>query len=425
VFGSIVRALVVTIVLVLGAGAAAQAAEARTGSCLAPATGVTCHVWTGKVTFMGDGDTVYVDIAGDGRRSSLPIRMTGINATEQTVYSNVASRRRGECHALEATARLEQLLRRNRFRVRLYSIDPASRSGKRLKRVVATKIRGRWRDVGRVLISEGHAVWLPGQREYAWNVDYALRAERAALKQRGIWNPTYCGPGPSDASPLKVTVNGDVSFLSDEWVRIRNLDPLNEVPLGGWWVRDSALNKFVFPEWATLPPGESLTLHVGEGIDTWTEFFWQRRKPLFGNIGPYGDGDTALLVDPQGDVRAWMSYPCVGDCTDPYQGLLKVTAKPRNREYVTVSNVGGVSVDLDGYRLQSPPYNYPFPLRDSILEPGEQMRIWTTGDPGEDTRLEKHWGEAGSILNDGGDKVRLSSLRGVVIDCYAYGTATC
>jgi endonuclease YncB( thermonuclease family) len=424
VFGSIVRVLVITILLLLGAALGAQAAEARVGSCLAPATGVACHIWTGKVTFMGDGDTVYVDIAGDGRRSSVPVRITGINANEQTVYSNVASRRRGECHALEATARLEQLLGRNRWKVRLYAIDPVSASGRRLKRVVATRVRGRWRDLGRILISEGHAVWLPGQREYAWNVDYARRAERAASRQLGIWNPTYCGLGPNDGSPLKVTVNGDVRFLSEEWVRIRNLDPVNTINLGGWWVRDSALNRYVFPDWATLPPGESLTLYVGEGTNTWTEFFWGRRKQLFGNIGPNGDGDSAFLVDPQGDIRAWVSYPCVADCTDPYQGALKVTAKPRGREYVTVTNVASFAVDLDGYRLQSRPYSYPFPPG-SVLQPGEQMRVWTTGDPGEDTALEKHWGETGPILNDPGDSVRLSSLRGTLLDCYAYGSGSC
>jgi endonuclease YncB( thermonuclease family) len=424
VFRSIVRALVITIVTLLGAGVAAQAAEARIASCLAPATGVTCHVWSGKVTFMGDGDTVYVDVAGDGRRGSVPVRITGINANEQTVYSNVASRRRGECHALEATARLEQLLRRNKWRVRLYAIDPESHSGSRLKRVLATRVRGRWRDVGRILISEGHAVWLPGQREYAWNVDYARRAERAAAKQLGIWNPIYCGEGPSDTSQLKVTVNGDVRFLSDEWVRVRNLDPVNEVNLGGWWVRDTALNRFVFPDWATLGPGESLTVRVEEGNHTWTEFFWGRRKQLFGNIGPNADGDAALLVDPQGDVRAWMSYPCVGTCTDPYQGAVKVTAKVRGREYITISNVSAIAVDLDGYRLQSPPYSYPFPPG-SVLQPGEEMRVWTTGDPAEDTPLVKHWGEVGSFLNDGGDRIRLSSLRGIQLDCYAYGTGTC
>jgi endonuclease YncB( thermonuclease family) len=424
VFRSIVRAFVITIFLLLGAGVAAQAAEARTTSCLPPASGVRCHVWTGKVTFMGDGDTVYVDIARDGIRRGLPVRITGINANEQTVYSNVAGRRRGECHALEATARLERLLRRNRWRVRLYAIDPESRSGSRLKRVVATRVGGRWRDLGRIMIDEGHAVWLPGQREYAWNVDYAKRAERAAARHRGIWDPDYCGAGPSEASQLKVTVNGDVRFLSEEWVRVRNLDTVNAVPLGGWYVRDSALNRFVFPEWASLDPGGSLTVYVGEGTHSWTEFFWGRRKQLFGNIGPNADGDSAFLVDPEGDVRAWTSYPCVGECTDPYQGAVKVTAKPRGREYVQLTNVGAFAVDLDGYRLDSPPYQYPFPPG-TVLQPGQVLRVWTTGDPAEDTPLEKHWGETGAFLNNGGDRVRLSSLRGIMLDCYAYGSGTC
>jgi micrococcal nuclease len=425
VFWSIVRILVVTtFLLLLGAGAAAPAAEARTGSCLPPASPLICHVWTGKVTFMGDGDTVFVDIDGDRMRSSVPVRITGINATEQTVYSNVASRRRGECHSVEATGRLEELLRRNRFRVRLYALDPASHSGRRLKRVVATRVRGRWRDVGRILVTEGHAVWLKGAREYAWNLDYARRAERAAARGLGIWNPTYCGLGPSDVSPLKVTVNGSVRFLWDEWVRVRNLDPVNAVHLGGWSVRDSALNRYVFPDWATLPPGESLTVYVGEGTDTWTEFFWNRRQQLFDNLGANSNGDGAYLVDPQGDLRAWMTYPCAHACADPYQGALKVTAKPRGREYITISNVGSFAVDLDGYQLQSPPYSYPFPAG-SVLQPGEQMRVWTTGDPAEDTALEKHWGETGAFLNDPGDRVRLSSLRGILLDCYAYGTGTC
>ena len=418
------RYLVVTILVLLGTGAAARTAEARTGLCLPPAQAQICNVWSGKVTFIGDGDTVYVDIAGDGQKSSVPVRLTGINTTEQTVYGGLAGQRQGECHSLEATARLEQLLRANRLRVRLYALDAASASGRRLKRVVATRVRGRWRDVGRILITEGHAVWLPGAREHAWNADYARRAERAAAKQLGIWNPTYCGLGPSDASPLKVTVNGNVRFLWDEWVRIRNLDPVNPVHLGGWSVRDSALNRYVFPDWATLPPGEWLTVYVGEGTDTWTEFFWNRRKQLFDNMGPNANGDGAFLVDPQGDLRAWMTYPCASACIDPYQGVLKVTAKPRGREYVTISNVGSVAVDLDGYQLQSPPYSYPFG-RDAVIEPGEQMRVWTTGDPAEDTRLEKHWGETGAFLNDPGDRVRLSSLRGVLVDCYAYGSGAC
>ena len=132
-------------------------------------------------------------------------------------------------------------------------------------------------------------------------------------------------------------------------------------------------------------------------------------------------GDGAYLFDPQGDLRAYMTYPCRVTCTDPYQGAVEVTAKPRGREVVTVRNTAAFAIDLDGYRLHSPPYGYAFP-RESVLQPGEEMTIETRGDPLEDSSLEKHWGLPKSILNDGGDKIRVTSFRGVVLDCFAYGS---
>ena len=272
------------------------------------------------------------------------------------------------------------------------------------------------------MLSEGHALWLPNRQEWAWNAGYSALAEQAAAGQAGIWSPAYCGLGPSDASPLRVIARAE----DGEWIRIRNQDALNEVHLGGWWVRDSALRRYVFPDWATLPPGESLTVYVGGGTDTWTEFFWDVRTPIFENPtgGERAMGDGAYLFDPQGDLRASMTYPCRIACTDPYQGAVAVTADPRGRESVTVRNVAAFAVDLDGYRLQSPPYSYAFP-RDSVLEPGEEMTIDVQGDPAEDSRLEKHWGETGPILNNGGDKVLVSSFRGVALACYAYGSASC
>jgi endonuclease YncB( thermonuclease family) len=423
VLGSIVRKLILTTVLLLAAAFAAQA-EARPGRCLPPAEAAGCDVTTGKVTYIGDGDTFYVDLDGDRTRQTFPVRVTGVNAMEQTVYSRFPSRRRGECHSLEATARLEQLLRRARMRVRLMALDPASRSGRRLRRTVAIKLKRRWVDLGQRLMAEGHALWLPNRHENAWNADYARQGEYAASKQRGIWNPTYCGLGPSDASPLRVTVNGDHRLAGGEWIRIRNLDPVNAVPLAGWWLRDGALNRYAFPDWVTLPPGETLTVYVGVGTDTWTELFWGMSRTIFDNPSASTTGDGAYLFDPQGDLRAWMTYPCARACTDPYAGAVKVTAKPKGREHVTVQNVAAFAVDLDGYRLKSPPFAYAFP-RDSVLQPGESMQIEIEGDPAEDTRLEKHWGETGPILNNRGDKVRLSSFRDIVLDCYTYGTGSC
>ncbi len=411
--------------------AAAPAAEARVGSCLAPGSKLQCTVWTGKVTYIGDGDTIYVDVDGDRSSRRLHVRMTGLNATEQTVYSSVASRRRGECHALEATARLEQLIRASRWRVRLAALDPASHSGVRPRRAVAVRIGGRWRDVATILLAEGHALFLPNRTEWAWNAGYSTIAEQASATGAGLWNPTYCGLGPSDASPLRVIVDPDApgadeDNLNGEWMRVRNLDTVNEVHLGGWWLRDSAVNRYVFPDWVTLPPGDSLTVYVGKGTDTWTEFFWKRKSPAFENAngGERAMGDGAYLFDPQGDLRASMTYPCRLTCTDPYQGAVEVTARPRGREVVTVRNTAAFAIDLDGYRLHSPPYGYAFP-RESVLQPGEEMTIETRGDPLEDSSLEKHWGLPKSILNDSGDKIRVTSFRGVVLDCFAYGAGAC
>ena len=125
------------------------------------------------------------------------------------------------------------------------------------------------------------------------------------------------------------------SFLNGEWVRIRNLDPVNEVHLGGWWLRDSALSRYVFPDWATLPPGESLTVYVGEGTDTWTEFFWNRRKRLVREP----DRRRARTGRRRLPVRSAGRPARVDDLSvprarapTPTRARVEVTAKPRGRE---------------------------------------------------------------------------------------------
>jgi endonuclease YncB( thermonuclease family) len=422
------RLLCIALALAFTAALAGDAA-ARTGSCLVPGNKTPCKVWTGHVTWIDDGDTFRVDLDGDRSRAAIKVRITGINAQEQTVYTMDPRRRRGECHAVEATARLEQLIRRSRWRVRLAAIDPSSASQGRWRRAVAVRIGGRWRDVGRILVSEGHALWLPGSAEYAWNGEYNGLAEQAMAKRQNLWNPTYCGAGPSDASPLNVTVNSDADGtdgdnVNGEWVRIRNLDPVNDVHLGGWWVRDSALHRYTFPDYTTIAPNDSLTVYVGSGTNTWTEFYWRSRKPIFDNIAGRDMGDGAFLFDMQGDLRASMTYPCRLACADPNQGAITITPHPAGTEYVTLRNTSAAAVDLQDYRMESTPWVYTFG-RDSVLQAGEAMRIDVRGDPAQDQPLRRFWGKSGPILNNGGDKVRLANFRGVVIGCSAYGTARC
>src|SRR3954462_10518957 len=118
-------ALLAALALLLFAPAASRASM---GPCLPEAGSPRCHFWTGRTTFIADGDTIDVNIDGDGSGRSYPIRITGLNAMELTRYSKYPSRRRGECHGVAATAALEGMIRKAHMRVRLAAQDPASRS---------------------------------------------------------------------------------------------------------------------------------------------------------------------------------------------------------------------------------------------------------------------------------------------------------
>jgi micrococcal nuclease len=105
--------------------------------------------------------------------------------------------------------------------------------------------------------------------------------------------------------------------VNGEWIRIENADPVHGVSLGGWWVRDSALRRFTFPGWAHVGPGEAVTVDVGAGVNAGTEFHWGLSAPAFENTDAApGIGDGAYLFDPDGDLRAWMTYPCRISCTN-------------------------------------------------------------------------------------------------------------
>jgi len=424
------RSLAVLLAAALG-GLLPSLAEARSGPCLLSGSGPRCTVWTGKVVAVGDGDTIDVDVDGDRRSRPVRVRITGIQAMEQSVYSRQASRRRGECHALAATARLEQLLRAGGNRVRLAAHDPRSRSGSRMRRSVAVRYRGGWRDVGRILVAEGHALWLPHSREWAWNEQYALLAERASDAGENLWSPDGCGEGPSPDANVRVWVNWDADGRDDrnvngEWVTIRNLDPLAALPLAGWWLRDSHLRRFTFPRRTVVPAGGEVTVYMGSGRATGSDYFWGLRFPAFENAtrDQRAMGDGAYLFDPQGDLRFWMTYPCRDECHDANEGAIELRAQPQRPEAVTLRNQSAFSVDLEGYRLESPPYGYAFGA-DSVLEPGETMRVEIGDSQEEDGRLLKHWRTGRFILDDAGDRVRLATFDDIALACYAWGSASC
>ena len=292
----------------------AAPAAARVGPCTPAATIPECQVWTGKVSFVADGDTLDVDLDGDGTRRPARVRITGIQAMELTRYTSYPSRRRGECHGLAAAARVERLLRAGRGRVRVTAQNPASRSGGRLRRSIAARIGGRWRDVGSALLAEGHALWLPNPVEYAWNATYHRLAAGAAAAGQRLWDPAACRPGPSAGADLAADVNwdadgNDFANVNGEWVEIANRSAF-AAPVGGWTVRDSALRRFRLPAGTVVPAGGSIRVRVGSGTPTASTFYWGMREPVFENASADGRGigDGAYLFDADGDLRAHATY---------------------------------------------------------------------------------------------------------------------
>ena len=66
-----------------------------------------------------------------------------------------------------------------------------------------------------------------------------------------------------------------------------------------------------------IKPHSTVTLHVGKGSPTSTHYYWGNTTPRFPNAdtsGSYGSG--AYLFDPDGDLRAHATYPCLYACTD-------------------------------------------------------------------------------------------------------------
>lgn len=314
--------------LAAAAGASAGVAALAAGALLAPAAGAVTTpplppapvagqgpvVETGRVTFVADGDTIDVDLDGDGTSETKRVRIAGVQAMELSTYSHNLSKIVGDCHGPEATRRMHSLVYGKR--VRLTAMSPDAESSKsRLRRSVAYWDGRVWRDAGTVLLNEGLALWLPNKEEYTYNHYYSVLAERAAAAGRGVWDRDACRYGPYQSSQLQVTVNWDApgrdsENLNGEYVAVRNAGT-SDVRLGGWWVRDTMLRRFVFPAGTVLRAGKTIYVHAGAGTNSATRFYWNQDGPVFENAtgAPNYAGDGGYLYDPDGDLRAWHQYP--------------------------------------------------------------------------------------------------------------------
>lgn len=293
---------------------------------LAPAPALAASVVQyGTVTFVPDGDTIDVRIGDRVQR----VRFAGTQAMELHTYRSDLAEADGECHALAATARLRTLLggrrvvgssmRTDGVRVRLTARRASSSSRDRDQRFVAVRINGSWRDVGALMVQEGHVLPQFHPVEYTRNLQYRRLAMRAAAGHRGIWNRDACaGPRPEPDARLSVRVRwdargDDAGNVNGEYVVVRNVGRTT-VSLGRWWLRDSALRRYTIPAGTRLERGQVLVLHAGRGRAARKggalHLYWGQSHPVFENVSraPAYMGDGGYLFDHSGNLRAWRLY---------------------------------------------------------------------------------------------------------------------
>ena len=163
--------------------------------------------------------------------------------------------------------------------------------------------------------------------------------------------------------------------INGEWTKVRNDSPSRAVPLAGWWIRDSMQRRYTIPAGTSSQPGQTLTLHTGCGTDQGLTRYWGLGVTLYPNPSPGEHGDGAYLFDPQGDLRAAMTYPCLVACGHPDAGALALSADPGGDESVTVRNVAGRPVDLAD-KLLVVNDGFAFPFGDgAVLRPGQARAL--------------------------------------------------
>ena len=412
---------------------AAPPADADRGPCIPGTEGPTCRIWTGTVGAVDDGDTINVDVAGDGTSKERKIRLTGIQAMELTRYGKRRGRL-GECNGVAAAERLEEIVRRGRSRVRIAARSASSTTGarNRLRRAITVGHGGKRVDPAKQLIEEGLAIWFPHAVEWPWNRSYSRLAARARLDGLGIWNPSACGPVPAGTiQPPRMKVKWDGGGVdgkdpNSEWARITNTDPTRTLSLAGWWFRDSHLRRYTFPAGAAIAPGDSIRVHPGNGPNDENTFHWDLGETVFENVSDDRKqmGDGGYLFDPRGNLRAAVQYPCRVACREPLAGKLDVVARQRGRESIVVKNISRDTVALWEYEIESRPWFYEFD-RDAVLAPGDEFTLWIGRADGPEGPRNRGWGFEVGLLGDRRDVVTLRNPLGAPVDCDAWGGLRC
>jgi len=235
---------------------------------------------TAQVAAVLDGDSIAVVVSG--REDEL--RLLGINAPEP-----------GECFADEARTLLGTAAGD--------TIVVVGDGRDQFGRILGYAYRGA-DNLNQWMLAEGGA--LATTPEHDLLPDFLAAEQEAVLRGIGMWADGICAsaaassvsiyevefdaPGRDDENP-----NGEYAIIGNAG------DPTN---LTGWVLRDeSSAHRYTFPDGTVLGPGEFLVVRSGCGDDTAEYLYWCAGGSVWNN-----DGDTAILIDPDGTYVSRLRY---------------------------------------------------------------------------------------------------------------------
>lgn len=235
----------------------------------------------GSVTWIDDGDTIEVELAGEVSE----VRLVAVNAPDQ-----------GECFAETSLDYLMETLRDRPVRLQVMGEDQFGRT-------LAHVFEGD-RHVNAELVEMGLVFASTPEEDDPYSGVILDAEQRAYESGIGLWADDACGseqqlpnavidPHRSDIDPE----GPDDSRLDDESIAILN-SGRETIDLTGWILRDeSTRHRFTFPTVTTIGPGERVI--VASSDTGWDP----GDKPVWNN-----DGDMALLQLPDGTVVSRWRY---------------------------------------------------------------------------------------------------------------------
>ncbi len=239
-----------------------------------------------------DGDTVRVSRSGEAAKS---VRLIGINTPEID-----------ECLGTESKTALEQLV--DGKEVVLVGDVADLDDHLRLLRYVYLPDGTL---VNEVMVREGFALANEFPPNVAESETLSTAQEHAQREDLGLWAEDTCGEPSKDT--LVIThveydaPGNDNENLNGEWVDIENRGS-TAADLTGWVLKDeSATHRFRFGSGTVLDVGTKMRVFTGCGIDivspSLTEIYWCANGAVWNN-----GGDTAFLLDPEGNIHDEWSY---------------------------------------------------------------------------------------------------------------------